>query len=84
MQVKYNDLIKKINYLNEMNNKTIKQANIMFIPLTKKVLFENGDKEVIVQFDIENVVEDFLYNEKKTIFFINQFLKEYLENATFI
>lgn len=79
MQVKYNDLIKKINYLNEMNNKTIKQANIMFIPLTKKVLFENGDKEVIVQFDIENVVEDFLYNEKKTIFFINQFLKEYLE-----
>ena len=77
--MKYNNLIKKISFLKELNNKTIKQANIMIIPLMNKVISENGINEIQVQYDNVEIINNFLYNEKKTLFFISLLLNTYIK-----
>ena len=73
----YINLLKEIDALKEKNNKIYKQNYIMFIPLSYKTIKENEYDEKMVQYDIdiENVIEEFCYKEKKTIFFINKFLE---------
>ena len=61
----------------EKNNKIYKQNYIMFIPLAHKIFKENGYEEKRVQYDIDNVIKELSYKEKKTIFFINKFLETF-------
>ena len=71
----YSNLLKEIDALKEKNNKIYKQNYIMFIPLSYKTIKENEYEEKMVQYDIENVIEELCYKEKKTIYFINKFLE---------
>ena len=71
-KLNYINLLKEIDALKEKNNKIYKQNYIMFIPLYYKTIKENEYDEKMVQYDIENVIEEFCYKEKKTIFFINK------------
>lgn len=75
--MKYTDLLKEINDLMEKNNKIYKQNYIIFIPLAHKIFKENGYEEKRVQYDIDNVIKELSYKEKKTIFFINKFLETF-------
>ena len=77
--MKYNELK---NQIEEIKTKTIKicqQTNIMFIPLTNKIVKENGTEEVKVQYGIDHVINEFLYKENKTLFLIEQLLKCYMQ-----
>ena len=77
IKLKYIDLLKEINGLIEKNNKIYKQNYIMFIPLTHRIVKENGYEEKRVQYDIDNVIKELSYKEKKTIFFITKFLETF-------
>lgn len=73
----YNELNEKIDNLKFLNDTTYKQISIMFIPLYKNYILEEENKEIPVQYDIRQVVQEFLYKEKKVVFFIDKFLKTY-------
>lgn len=77
--MKYGELKSKLDELKLKNDKAYMQTHIMFIPLNNKVIKQTGDKEVQVQYEIENVINEFLYKENKTIFLIGKFLICYLK-----
>lgn len=77
--MKYNELKKQIEGIQTKTIKICQQTNIMFIPLANKIVKENGTEEVKVQYGIEDVINEFLYKENKTLFLIKQLLKCYMQ-----
>lgn len=77
--MKFKDLVKELEEIKLNNIKLNQQTNIMFIPISNKIIKETGEKEVKVKYGIENVIDEFLYKENKTIFLVNNFLKCYMK-----
>lgn len=77
--MKYKELKNQIDKIQIKTIKICQQTNIMFIPLTNKMFIENGTEEVKVQYGIDHVINEFLYKENKTLFFIGQLLKCYMK-----
>lgn len=77
--MKYKELKNEIEKIKIKTIKICQQTNAMFIPLTNKMFKENGTEEVKVQYGIDNVINEFLYKENKTLFFIENLLKCYMK-----
>ena len=68
--MKYKELKKEIEKIKIKTIKICQQTNVMFIPLTNKTVKENGTEEVKVHYGIDTVINEFLYKENKTLFFL--------------
>ena len=79
LYMKYYELKKSLEGLNLKNEKTYKQVSIMFIPLMHKILRTSNGEEEILHYDIEQVIDEFMDKEREIIFFIDKFLRKYLE-----
>lgn len=70
----------KLEELKKENLNLWKQTHIMFIPVMNKILRETPiGEEVRVRYDVDQVWNEFVFLENKVLFFINKFLKSFLD-----